>query len=147
MKTDDRIFFETDNSCAYCGIKGRINLTRHHIDGNRKNNKYENLIVFCHNCHHQITKEEADSRQKIKKIKRLLIYKTLTPWGINAIKMAYRSNGEVVGPEFLLSHLVDMGYLEKTGYAFKGGIKDETEILSKFKITLEGHALYNNWLK
>lgn len=105
------------------------------------------MIVFCHNCHHKITEQGADSRQKIIKIKRLLINKTLTLWGINAIKMAYRSNGEVIGPEFLLGHLVDMGYLKKTGWALKGGIKDETEILSKFEITPEGRLLYNNWLK
>jgi len=147
MKIDDRIFLETDSSCAYCGVKGSVYLTRHHIDGNKKNNKYENLIVFCYNCHHEITKEGAESRQKIKKMKRLLIYKTLTTWGINAMKIAYRNKGEVVGEEFLLNHLVDMGYLKKIRWQLKGGSRDEADILSVFEITPEGRLLYDNWLK
>lgn len=68
-------------------------------------------------------------------------------WGVNALKKAYRSKGEVIGMEFLLEHLVDMGYLKKIGWALKGGTRDEVEILSVFEITAEGRLLYENWLK
>lgn len=148
MKTEDRIFLETDLSCANCGIKGKENLSIHHIDGDRKNNSYENLIVLCHNCHHRINAKKTISHKQIIEIKKFLIYKTLTPFGINAIKIAYRKkHGEVIGMELTLNHLADMGYLKKIGWALKGGIKDESEELSIFKITKRGRLLYDKWLK
>lgn len=51
------IFEKYDNKCAQCGW-GKINpytktlpLEIEHIDGNYKNNKEENLILLCPNCH------------------------------------------------------------------------------------------------
>ena len=46
-----------ENKCEECGImewNGK-NLTceLHHIDGNRGNNKLENLFIICPNCHSQ----------------------------------------------------------------------------------------------
>ena len=46
-----------NNQCARCGwgetnqYTGKIPLEIEHIDGNYKNNKEENLIVLCPNCH------------------------------------------------------------------------------------------------
>lgn len=46
-----------NNSCARCGwheknpFSNRIPLEIEHIDGNYKNNKEENLILLCPNCH------------------------------------------------------------------------------------------------
>lgn len=46
-----------DNKCAECGwdkknaYVDKCMLDIHHIDGNRKNNKEENLILICPNCH------------------------------------------------------------------------------------------------
>lgn len=46
-----------DNKCALCGwgevnkYTGNIPLEIEHIDGNYKNNKEENLILLCPNCH------------------------------------------------------------------------------------------------
>ena len=37
--------------CVDCSNKTEYLLTVHHIDGNRQNNKKENLEVVCHNCH------------------------------------------------------------------------------------------------
>lgn len=37
--------------CRYCGIKDFRVLLVHHIDENRKNNRIENLMWLCHNCH------------------------------------------------------------------------------------------------
>ncbi|OGD20065.1 MAG: hypothetical protein A2W03_00090 [Candidatus Aminicenantes bacterium RBG_16_63_16] len=148
MTIKERVYLETDNSCANCGIKGKENLSIHHIDRDRTNNAYENLIVLCHNCHHRVTLEKNITQDQIAEIKKFLIYKTLTPFGINAVKLAYRKkHGEVVGMELILNHLVDMGYLKKIGWALKGGIKDESEELSVFEITDEGRLLHDRWLR
>lgn len=46
-----------NNQCARCGwgetnqYTGKIPLEIEHIDGNYENNKEENLIVLCPNCH------------------------------------------------------------------------------------------------
>lgn len=46
-----------NNKCARCGWEeknpytGNIPLEIEHIDGNYKNNKEDNLIVLCPNCH------------------------------------------------------------------------------------------------
>ena len=46
-----------ENKCECCGISewnGRpLSLELHHIDGNKHNNKLENLIILCPNCHSQ----------------------------------------------------------------------------------------------
>lgn len=45
------------NACSACGwcvpnpVVGRPILTVNHIDGNWKNNSFENLEVLCYNCH------------------------------------------------------------------------------------------------
>jgi len=43
--------------CEECGLtewQGKpIPLELHHIDGNRHNNKYENIKILCSNCHAQ----------------------------------------------------------------------------------------------
>jgi hypothetical protein len=40
-----------DNICADCGNTDERVLEVHHIDKNRKNNKDENLVIVCANCH------------------------------------------------------------------------------------------------
>lgn len=40
-----------EKKCHDCGITDERILVIHHIDGNRKNGKIENLIPVCHNCH------------------------------------------------------------------------------------------------
>ena len=42
-----------DSSCADCGMNYKPLLVVHHIDGNRKNGKKENLEVLCH-LHHAL---------------------------------------------------------------------------------------------
>lgn len=51
------LFRKYENKCARCGWGERntytntIPLEIEHIDGNYKNNKEENLILLCPNCH------------------------------------------------------------------------------------------------
>ena len=52
-----RYLFETYGKCQCCGwheinpYTGLVPLQIHHIDGNCKNNKEENLQLLCPNCH------------------------------------------------------------------------------------------------
>jgi hypothetical protein len=47
-----------DTKCSNCGYNEHIEiLDVHHIDGNRRNNKIENLIVLCPTCHVGITRK------------------------------------------------------------------------------------------
>lgn len=38
-------------SCVDCGEVRKFLLSVHHIDGDRRNNKLNNLEIVCHNCH------------------------------------------------------------------------------------------------
>lgn len=40
-----------EKKCYDCGIEDIRIIVIHHIDGNRKNGKINNLIPVCHNCH------------------------------------------------------------------------------------------------
>src|SRR4030042_2974491 len=142
MKSDDILFLESENSCSRCGTKGRDNLTLHHLDGNRSNNDYDNRIVLCHNCHHRLNTDKGISSDEIKNIKKLLIYKTLTQAGVNALKIAYRK-GFVIGSEYLLNHLVDMGFLKNVASRLE---QDGLDVLSRFEIKPKGRLLYERWL-
>lgn len=43
--------------CQRCGLREPEILNVHHVDGNRKNNRAENLLVLCPNCHMKIHKQ------------------------------------------------------------------------------------------
>ena len=51
------LFHKFNNKCARCGwgetneYTGKIPLEVEHIDGNYKNNKEDNLVLLCPNCH------------------------------------------------------------------------------------------------
>ena len=143
MKTADLIYVETDDSCAICGAKGIDILSEHHIDSDRSNNDYDNMIVLCHNCHHSVTNDKSLSKAKIEDRKRHLIRKMMTTYGLNALKIAKRNNFGVIAMPFLLYHLVDMGYMTKEenqmGY---GQQKDAT---ARFAITEKGKAVLDKW--
>ena len=48
---------EADNKCSLCGwgktnpYSNKVTLTIDHIDGDSMNNRRDNLIVLCYNCH------------------------------------------------------------------------------------------------
>ena len=55
------------SKCEECGIENYYNnkpitLELHHIDGNNKNNKLENLQILCPNCHSQTSNFRNKSR-------------------------------------------------------------------------------------
>ncbi len=45
------------SACQRCGLREPEILHVHHLDGNRKNNRDENLIVLCPNCHMKAHKQ------------------------------------------------------------------------------------------
>jgi hypothetical protein len=143
VETTDLIYFETDDSCAICGTKGIDVLTEHHIDGNRSNNEYDNLIILCHNCHHKITNNKGLAKDKIVERKRHLIHKTITTYGLNALKIAERNNFGVIAMPFLLYHLVDLGYMKKEEEQM--GYGQQNDATARFAITAKGRAILAKW--
>jgi hypothetical protein len=139
------IFIETDDSCAICGYPHKEDLTIHHIDHNPANTVYENEIVLCRYCHDLHHKEKKLTTEQIEDRKLTLMSRTITTYGINAIKKAYR-NGEksVVGMPFLLNHLVDLGYMEmKEEIEFYGSIP----VSARFILIDRGRKVHDKWLR
>ena len=143
MKLKDRLYSETDDACAICGLRGVRVLTIHHIDGDSANNSYDNMIVLCHNCHHQHHQDKGLSEERIRERKQHLILKTLTQYGLNAMKIADRNNFGVVAMPFLLYHLVDLGYLTKEENQM--GYGDQEDATARFAITEKGRELLRRW--
>jgi Zn finger protein HypA/HybF involved in hydrogenase expression len=61
-----------EHKCFECGNDGKWNnkplsLELEHIDGNRNNNKRENLKWLCPNCHSQTQTYRKNNRNKISK--------------------------------------------------------------------------------
>ena len=54
------------NQCERCGISDwngeKISMELHHIDGNRTNHCFDNLIILCPNCHSQTTNYRSKNR-------------------------------------------------------------------------------------
>ena len=144
VKVKEYLLIETDDACAMCGVRGKDNLTEHHIDGNRKNNSYENRIILCHNCQHRYHQDKGISREDIEGRKRRLIAKTLTQYGVNALRVACRGDGRIYGMTILLQHLVDLGFLKKKEI---DRTYDDIEVDACFAITKKGRRLYEKWLK
>ncbi len=146
-KVKEMLLSETDKSCAYCGTRDYRVLTIHHIDNsNKKRESYDNKIVLCHNCHHLHTEGKGVTDKEIRDIKKLLILKTLTPQGANALKEAYRK-GRVSGTPYIVAHLVEMKLLEfgeqTSSYGSSTGPSMVTEVV--FKITSEGKEFVEKW--
>jgi len=53
-----KLYQEVANHCPFCDIADVAVLEIHHIDEDPSNNKIENLIVVCGNCHSKITRGE-----------------------------------------------------------------------------------------
>lgn len=53
-----QVFQEAASCCAFCNEKSVPALEIHHIDEDRTNNAFENLILVCSTCHSKITHGE-----------------------------------------------------------------------------------------
>ena len=145
MNLDDRLHGETDDTCALCGLGDTQSLTIHHIDGNSSNNIYENMIVLCHNCHQRHHQDKGITRDDIERRKRHLTQKTVTVYGVSAMKIAARNNFGVVALPFLLYHLVDMGYMTKEEAQMGYGAQQDAT--ARFAITDKGRDVLSKWLE
>lgn len=139
MKLDDRLYLETDDACAICGLRGISVLTIHHIDSDSGNNVYENMIVLCHNCHQRHHQDKGITRVQIAERKRHLLLKSVTQYGLNAMKIADRNGFGVVAMPFLLYHLVDLGYLKKDEHQM--GYGEQEDATARFSITPKGREI------
>ena len=149
-QVEDRLYLETENGCGICGQRDIRALTIHHIDHDEaeSNNSYENLIVLCHNCHNIYHQSKGISKDEIVVAKRRLILKTLTPFGISALKIASRKK-IVVGAPFTLFHLVELGLLEQVEEISFQSDDEGNEICMEaiFNITSKGDALLKKWVE
>jgi len=148
---EDRLFLETDNGCGFCGVRDAGALTLHHIYHEGEiDNSYDNLIVLCHNCHLKYHQKKGITQEQIIEVKRRLILKTLTPFGIGALKIAYRK-GFVAGIPFTLNHLLELGLLDRlqalSWVCLEEDDGQETEIESRvvYKITNKGRSFFGKW--
>lgn len=144
VKLADRLYTETDDSCALCGLHSAEALTIHHMDGDSANNVYENTIVLCHNCHQRYHQNRGISGADIDTRKRHLIQKTVTTYGISALKIAGRNDFGVVAYPFLLLHLVDLGYM--TQQETQMGYGEQHDATARFAITPKGRDVLARWL-
>ena len=152
-RMDDVLYQEVDDSCALCGIRGDVNLTIHHIDQDPHHNEYDNKIVLCHNCHTRFHDKKGITEDDIRDRKRHLIVKTLTTFGVNALKIASRHSDGVVAYPFLMFHLIDLGYAQKeetvmdygVGFASTDQSQKPFGTIMRFSITESGRALVKKW--
>ncbi|MFY9726291.1 MAG: hypothetical protein WB579_19640 [Bryobacteraceae bacterium] len=143
MDFHEQLFVETDDSCAICSLRGIGILTEHHIDGDPSHTTYDNLIVLCHNCHHAHHNDKGLTTRQIKDRKRHLIEKTLTTYGLSAMKKAERNKFGVVAMPFLLHHLVGLGYMTEEEQTMGYGEQDDATV--RFAITERGKSLLSEW--
>ena len=145
MNLADRLYTETDDSCGLCGLRGAQALTIHHIDSDAANDVYENTIVLCHNCHTRYHQQKGITEDEIRVRKRHLMHRTVTTYGVNALKIAARNNFGVVAMPFLLYHLVDLDYMSKEEDQM--GYGAQTDATARFAITDRGRAVLAQWLE
>ena len=139
MNLDDILCGETDDSCAICGVKGPGILTIHHVDGDPSNNLYDNQIVLCRSCHSKHEQGLEPNTDQISTRKRHLIQKTLTTFGLNAMKIAARNNFGVVAMPFLLYHLLDLDYMIQLENQMGYGKQDDAT--ARFAISDNGRRI------
>ncbi len=144
---EERLYLETDGSCAHCGFRDQRVLTIHHIRrGSPDFEAYDNKILLCYNCHQCHHQEKGPSREELITFKKRLIIKTLTQPGLNAMKEAYR-RGKVLAMPFLVNHLREFGYLdfEKQMMTWSDDGGAEQVIHALYLLTSEGRRLLEQW--
>jgi len=111
------------------------------------------MIVLCYNCHTCYHQNNGGYKQQILDRKRDFIIKTLTQYGLNALKIAKRKNSVVALP-FLVYHLIDLGYLQEGDVISWFGIGGKSEEgksgpllyhFIEYHITEKGEKLIKDW--
>lgn len=93
------LFEKNNNKCELCGwgeintFTNKIPLEVHHIDGNYKNNKEENLQLLCPNCHSLTENFKSLNRNSVREnrdkyLNRKLLNNTCKKCGIEISKNA-----------------------------------------------------------
>jgi hypothetical protein len=146
---DELVYIETEGSCAHCGFKGAHALTIHHLDQTPpKDERYDNKLVLCHNCHQSHHQGKGPTAADLEEIKKRLIIKTLTRPGLNALKIAARKTAVVAAP-FLVLHLVEYGYLKHnkdlSSYSDEEFGGSDITIDAVYTITTAGRGLLSKW--
>jgi 5-methylcytosine-specific restriction endonuclease McrA len=96
---EKRIYQEAGSKCVFCPEAEVASLQIHHIDEDRANNDFENLILVCANCHTKITRRvvsEADVRIKKRQVS-TQDKDSSRAWGSEDIKSAmlsFQDSGE-----------------------------------------------------
>lgn len=75
---------------------------------------------------------------------RHLIQKTVTIYGINAMKIAARNEFGILAMPFLLYHLVDLEYMTKEEPQM--GYGTQADATARFAITAKGREVLSKWL-
>jgi hypothetical protein len=126
-------------------LRGSGILTIHHIDHNRANSIYDNLIVICHNCHQKHNNNpELLTNEEIERRKKHLIAKTLTTHGLNVLKIGHRRNTSVLALKAQVFHLIELGYLRESEMPLHK-MGDGSGSLTEFEITESGKSLISKW--
>jgi len=143
MKERERAYHETGYKCARCGQHNRKALNIDHINGDREDSRYENLIALCYSCHQQKTNEEGVDIEEVRELKAQLIYQTLTPYGVNMLKVAYRNElGAVVGVPSLVNHLVEIGLFQEAERPMEWNLDYTTDEGQNIKAKIPAQVIY-----
>lgn len=70
-KTKKRLQQEIGSECPFCDDSDVAHFDYHHIDGNRSNSVFENLLMCCKPCHSKITYHDISKEAVIAKKKSL----------------------------------------------------------------------------
>ena len=57
-----------ERNCCFCGKECTTNIVIHHIDGNPRNNKPDNLVPLCGTCHNKATHGEITKEQLLRRL-------------------------------------------------------------------------------
>lgn len=97
-KLKARLIQETGGICAFCEFNDAGLLEFHHIDNNRNNTTFKNLIAICPTCHAKISAQEITDSLVLKRKKELQKYWKINKTGQANINISADSiNNSVLG--------------------------------------------------